>query len=79
MANEDAKSKTLELAKEMFARVDGQIDKALNSGCIDLDAYQDDYALPKIILNAIMMDLCDELKPLLKKWQKEAINIYKFL
>lgn len=79
MDKKDAKSKTLELAKEMFARVEGKIDKALNSGCIDLDAYQNDYALPKIILNAIMMDLCDELKPLLKKWQKEAINIYKFL
>lgn len=79
MAKEDAKSKTLELAKEMFARVDGKIDKALNSGCIDLDAYQDDYVLPKIILYAIMMDLCDESKPLLKKWQGEANNLYKFL
>lgn len=79
MTKEDAKSKTLELAKEMFARVEGKIDKALNSGCIDLDSYQDDYVLPRIILNAIMMDLCDELKPPLKKWQKEASNIYKFL
>lgn len=79
MAKEDAKSKTLELAKEMFARVDGKIDKALNSGCIDLDAYQDDYVLPKIILYAIMMDLCDESKPLLKKWQREANKLYKFL
>lgn len=79
MTKGDAKSKTLELAKEMFARVDSKIDKALNSGCIDLDAYQDDYALPKIILNAIMMDLCDESKPLLRKWQKEANNIYGFL
>ena len=79
MTKENAKSKTLELAKEMFDRVDGKIDKALNSGCIDLDAYQDDYALPKIILNAIMMDLCDESEPPLKKWQKEAKNIYKFL
>lgn len=79
MTKGDAKSKTLELAKEMFARVDSKIDKALNSGCIDLDAYNDDYALPKIILNAIMMDLCDESKPLLRKWQKEANNIYGFL
>lgn len=79
MTREDAKSKTLELAKDMFARVEGKIEKALNSGCVDLDAYQDDYALPKIIFNAIMMDLCDESKPLLKMWQKEANNIYKFM
>lgn len=79
MTKEDAKSKTLELAKGMLAIVDGKINKALNSGCIDLDAYQNNYALPKIILNAIMMDLCDVLKPPLKKWQKEAKNIYKFL
>ena len=79
MTKEDAKSKTLELAKEMFAKVEGKIDKALNSGCVDLDAYRDDYVLPKIILNAIMMDLCDESKPPLKMWKKEANNIYKFL
>lgn len=79
MTREDAKNKTLELAKDMFARVEGKIDKALNRGCIDLDAYQGDYALPKIILSAIMMDLCDESKPPLKIWQKEASNIYKFL
>ena len=74
-----AKRKTLELAERLFAGVGDKIDKALNRGCIDLDAYQDDYVLPKIILNAIMMDLCDESKPPLKKWQKEAKNIYKFL
>lgn len=79
MTKEDAKSKTLELAKGMFARVEGKIDKALNSGCIDLDAYQDDYVLPKIILNAVMQDLCFNTRPPLKKWQKESDNIYKFL
>lgn len=79
MTREDAKNKTLELAKDMFARVEGKIDKALNSGCVDLDEYQDNYALPKIILSAIMMDLCDKTKPPLKIWQIEANNIYKFL
>lgn len=79
MTREDAKSKTLELAKDMFAKVEGKIDKALNSGCVDLDAYQNDYKLPRILLNAIMMDLCYESKPLAKMWQKEANNIYKFM
>lgn len=79
MTKEDARSKSMELAERLFARVEGKIDNVLNRGCIDLDAYQDDYKLPKIILNAIMMDLCDESKPPLKKWQKEAKNIYKFL
>jgi hypothetical protein len=79
MTKEDAKSKTLELAERLFARVEGKINNALNSGCIDLDAYQDDYVMPKIILNAVMQDLCSDTKPLLKKWQKEADNIYKFL
>jgi hypothetical protein len=79
MDKKDAKEKSMEIAREMFAKVEGKIDRALNSGCLDLDAYQDDYVLPKIILNAIMMWTCDESKPPLKKWQKEAKNIYKFL
>lgn len=79
MDKKDAKEKSMEIAREMFAKVEGKIDRALNSDCIDLDAYQDDYVLPKIILNAVMQDLCSDTKPLLKKWQKEADNIYKFL
>lgn len=79
MTKEDAKSKTLELAKEMFARVEGKIDKALNSGCIDLESYDGEYILPRIILNAVLQDCVYDTTPPLKKWQKEANNIYKFL
>ena len=79
MEKQEIKKKTLELAEELFGLVDKKIDKALNSGSIDTDSYENDYLLPKIILHAIMMDCVDNTRPLTASYAKEARNIYDFI
>jgi hypothetical protein len=54
MTKKQLKQKTRELIRESAANMRKNIEKAINSGAIDLDAYDDNYELPKIVLGALL-------------------------
>ncbi len=79
MTREDARNKSLEVADNFFRQVKSKIDSALNSGCIDLESYENNYVLPRIIVEAVLKDVYESNLPPTKEWRKEVDNIYKFL
>ena len=75
MKKESAKQKTQELINELAKRMSNNIDHALSCGAIDLDNYEDNYELPKIILAALLYNETDRLN--MPAWMKvEANNLY---
>ena len=68
-----------ELKRTTAARITELSDKALKSGAIDLDSWEDNYVLPKIVMTAICRELVNDWKPLDKDYRKESINLQIFL
>lgn len=79
MTKEDARNKAIEITNNFFQIIRRKIDSALNSGCIDLDSYDNDYILPRIIVEATLKDVYERNLPPKKEWRKEVENIYRFL
>ena len=69
------KTKTKELIKNSSKSMVENIDKAMASGAIDLNSYEDNYILPKILLCALLKEELHQYKPLgddaKKKMQRE--------
>lgn len=56
------------------------LDKAINSGCLDIEGTQEDnYANRKSLICAIYKSLSDNWKPLTNEGKKELTNISKFI
>lgn len=71
--------KTNELLDQAVKMAKSKIKKALNCGAVDVESYDDDYELPKIILHAVMKSMADETMPLYPANRKESNNLYQFL
>lgn len=71
--------KTNELLDKAVEMAKSKIKKALNCGAVDVESYDDDYELPKIILHAVMKSMVDETMPLYPANRKESNNLYQFL
>ena len=60
--------------------IDKMINKAVNSGCIDIDKFTNgDFMYSKAIAYAIFKTLQHEFTPLKRETKEEAENIYTFL
>lgn len=75
MTKEECLSKIEELKKIAFAQLDKRIDHILWSGFIDLEAYQNNYLLPKMVLCASLHYAAKQLEPYSKKGNKELKNL----
>lgn len=78
MTKEQVILKTREVIGRINYDMCCQIEKALNSGTIDLDAYEDNYKLPKIITYALLKDELHELC-MTGEMIEEAENLYNCL
>jgi hypothetical protein len=76
------KYETLKRIKEMLpdimTGVVKQSEHLLDSGAVDIDDYNDDYLLPKIILAACLYDLAHSYKPYNKDDIKTVNNLRNF-
>jgi len=54
-----------------------KLDRALNSGCVPQEYYNDDFLLTKALLNSFILD--NNYKALDKKTEKEFKNIHLFV
>lgn len=78
---ENLRAKTIELAEETKKLVLEKIDKVFNTngnGSIDIDQYDDDSPLPKIVLYAVFKDVAEtQIRPVYNENLKAAENLYQ--
>ena len=79
MKKEDAIERTEFLIDALCRRMKANINKAINSGAVDVDSYDNDFMLPKIITYAVTKDALHQTKPLDNLALKEAENLYLFI
>ena len=71
--------KTNELLDQAVEMAKSKIKKALNCGAVDVESYDDDYELPKIILHAVLKSIVNEIGAFRADNIKESNNLYQFL
>lgn len=71
--------KVRELNKSFSEELEKELDKILESGCIDLKKYENDFILPKIIFSSILKSESFQFAPMSKEYQQEIKNVSKFL
>lgn len=79
MTRKQAEKKISELIrneKELFWK---KVQKGLDSGALNLDSYDDNYLLPKIVMCAVHGEMEWQYTPLTKEGKKEAKNLKLFL
>lgn len=72
-------SKVRELNKSFSEDLEKELDKILESGCLDLLKYKNDFILPKIVFSAILKSESFQFAPMRKEYQQEFKNVSKFL
>ena len=53
--------------------------KMLNSGCVDLNNYANDYSLPKAFLSACLKSLSNAYRPFTPALKEDSDNIYFYI
>ncbi len=78
MTKEQVKEKTNKVIDTITENMRCHIDKALSCGAIDIDNYEDNFELPKIITYALLKD---ELLGMMltSSMKKEGENLYNCL
>ena len=79
MTKNQARKKTRELIRKASSLMREKLEKALVCGALDLDSYEDDYILPRIIVCALLEDAKYRFRPLHKDFKKEIDNLNRFL
>lgn len=76
MTEEQLQNRIEELRKSESHEIRERVKSLVKSGAVDMDAYEDNYLLAKIVLNAIHPDMVYEN---VKGHQEEVDNIKKFI
>lgn len=75
MEHKSVLTKIEEMLENDKADALSRAEKALTSGALDLDSYEDNYLLPKIILSAIYSELAYQRRPHSKCDQETIDNL----
>jgi hypothetical protein len=76
---EQLKSKIAELKTMSFEMMDNRVEKLLMTGAIELENWENDFRLPKIIMCALAKQLFYDFRPHEKKLREEISNIGMFI
>lgn len=79
MEKKELLEKVRELNNVFSEDLDKKLEKMLESGCVDLSKYDNDFILPKIIFSAILKSESFQFAPMSKEYQQEIKNVSKFL
>ena len=79
MTEEQVLEKIESMLPEVMELIKRKTEKALSSGAINLDDFEDNYLLPKMILSAIGKEIEFSYRPPQSKHQKYVNNLWKFL
>lgn len=77
---EQCLEKVYEMTGQLQAHIMKKAKQLLNSGAVDVEGYEDDYRLPKILLVACLEHEADGWRPLKenKKARREIANLRHF-
>lgn len=67
------------LNKAFTDNLENELNKILESGCLDLTKYENDFILPKIVFSAILKSGSFQFAPMSKEYHQEIKNVSKFL
>lgn len=67
------------LNKAFTDNLENELNKILESGCLDLTKYENDFILPKIVFSAILKSESFQFAPMSKEYHQEIKNVSKFL
>ena len=74
------KEKVMGMVKDLPSFFSKKVDKILSSGAVDLESYDDNFMLPKIIMVAIASELADQYRLSgNRKFSSEVKNLISFL
>jgi len=79
MTKREFRIKTRRLYKDCSKMLDARIEKILNSGCIDLKDFEDNYGLPKAFMTAFGKEISFQYRPLTEDLKETAKNIEVFM
>ena len=79
MTNDQVIKKVEELLPQINELILEKTKKALNSGALDVESYENNFVLPKIILSAIGEEIKWQFKPLNQAALKARDNLVSFL
>jgi hypothetical protein len=65
------------LTKDLSVKIRKKAKSLIESGALNLDKYENDYELPRILLIAAISQICDEI-PLLERQKDEIKNLKRF-
>lgn len=75
MTKTQFRKNTKALKKDILKLIDNRIEKAIESGAIDFDKYENNYLLPKIFISAVASEIEFQFRPLTKEGIKERNNL----
>lgn len=64
MTREQALSKLDEMMPDLMEAIRRKYESALRCGALDLEEWQDDFRLPKVILTAVLEDMTTQYQPI---------------
>lgn len=78
MTKAQLKKKINECLRDDKNHIQKYIDRAINSGCIDIEGAENNYLLAKIILSAVYKEMSRQYSPMdyNKQGKKDVENIY---
>jgi hypothetical protein len=79
MTKTQLRKKFNELKKENTKWINDNFEKVLKSGALDLDSYDNDFRLPKVIMCAMLQRLSDQWAPFDKQLKKDVANLKYFI
>jgi hypothetical protein len=78
MEKQDCLNKIDEMIPDMVEYVKKRAERYLSSGAIDMDEFDSDFVLPKVLLHVCLNDASDQYKPLWAEAQEVAKNLKHF-
>lgn len=71
-------TRTIVLQQKVAELLEEKVIAYIKSGALDLEAYGDDYELPRILVHAALKDIAATEFPLTGRGAKEVNNLLKF-
>ena len=78
MKKAECLTKIREMLKDVRGSAIAKADHLLKSGAINLDSYENNYLLPKIILTVVLEDIAGAYAPLTRKSKADVRNLRHF-
>ena len=79
MTKQQLRQKFNELIRENNKMLREKLEKLLKSGAIDLNNWEDNYVLPKLVMCAMGKEISFQWKPLSKDHKNEIENFYNMM